>query len=190
MSKSILHILNAKINKFIPIIYNRETEKFKIYYEQKVYAIHKLIVKINKDVDIKNDNLDINVNVYNRLTIKTNKDPSRIMLRPDIDIDKTIAMRITKTKYPNLPPKIVDFLQIYEKHTRVGAVTHFIPKIEECGLIVKENTTCYKVINVQKANTHWLKTIAIVKPSNEAIKIGKLIIVTSLMNDYEKDIYT
>jgi|GEM_PF-4099401 len=189
MSKSVLHILNAKINKFIPIIYKRETQKFKIYYEQKIYAIHKLIVKIQKDVNIKNDYVDINVNVYDRLTIKSNKDQSIMFLRPDIDIDKTISIRIVKTKYQNLPPKIVNFLQIYEKHTRVGAVTHFIPEIEECELIVKDNTTCYKVINVQRANTHWMKTIAIIKPSDETRKIGKLTIITSLMNDYEKDVY-
>jgi len=189
MAKSIVHILNAKIQNLMPIKFNRETDKYQIYYEEKIYSIHKLLVKIEKDVDIQKDELDINVNVYNRMKIKFNVNQMQLMLRPDMEIDKTIAMRITKTRYPNLPVKYVNFLQIREKSTWVGAITKFIPFIDECGLIVKDTETCYKTISMQKANTHWLKTIAIVKPTEKQIKVGKLIIITSRFNEYEKDLY-
>jgi len=189
MSKSIIHILNAKIQNFIPIKFSRETESYNIFYEQKIYAIHKLLVKVKKDVNIFKDNIDINVNVYNRLVIKSNVNPLQLMLRPDEKINETIAMRIIKTKYSNLPEKYVNFIQIHEKETWVGAEVKFLPSLKECGMIVKDTETCYKTISVQKANTHWMKTIAIVKPTEKQIKIGKLTIVTSRMNYYEKDVY-
>jgi hypothetical protein len=111
------------------------------------------------------------------------------MLRPDIEIDKTISMRIAKTKYTNLPLKYVSFLQIFEKQTWVGAEVKFIPQIDECELIVRNPTICHKTINIQRANTHWLRTIVIIKPSPEPIKVGKLLIITSRINHYEKDVY-
>ena len=98
-------------------------------------------------------------------------------------------MRIIKSKYINLPLKYVNFIQTFEKQTWVGSKTKFIPEIQECGLIIKNPETCYKIINTQKANTHWTNTILIVKPSPEKIKIGKLSILTSNMNYYEKDLY-
>ena len=70
MAKSIIHVLNAKIQNLIPIKFNRETLNYKIFYEQKVYSIHKLLLKIQKNVNIENDYVDINVSIYNRLTIK------------------------------------------------------------------------------------------------------------------------
>jgi hypothetical protein len=111
------------------------------------------------------------------------------MLRPDETINKTIAMRIAKTKYQDLPPKYVKFIQVFEKQTWVGAETKFIPKIQECELVVKEPQLCYKIVSIQKANTHWMRTLIIVKQTPEKIKIGKLNIITSQMNYYEKDVY-
>jgi hypothetical protein len=189
MSKSIIHVLNAKIQNLIPLKYARETRQYHIFYEEKVYSIHKLLVKIQKGVNISHDNIDININVYNRLTIKVNKDQSLIMLRPDSNIDKTIAIRIVKTKYEDLPPKYINFLQIREKKTWVGAEAKFIPEIQECGMIVKDPTVCYKIISTQKANTHWMRTIIVVKQTPQPVKIGKLEIITSRMNFHEKDIY-
>ena len=189
MSKSVLHVLNAKIQNIVPIRFNRETNKYQIYYEQKVYSVHKLLIKIQKDVNIINDNVDINVNMYRRLTIKSNTNPLQLMLRPDEKIGKTIAMRITKTKYSDLQQKFVNFVQLYEKLTWVGAEVRFLSQIPECGMIVKDTETCYKTISVQKANTHWMRTLIVVKQSPEKIKIGKLMIITSQMNYYEKDIY-
>jgi hypothetical protein len=189
MSKSILHVLNAKIQNLPKMIFSRETLNYKIYYEQKIYSIHKLLIKIQKNLDIQKDSVDINVNIYNRLTIKTNTNPVQLILRPDTEIDKTVSMRIAKTKYTNLPLKYVSFLQIFEKQTWAGAETKFIPKIQECELVVKEPQLCYKIVSIQKANTHWMKTILIVKQTPEPIQIGKLSILTSRMNYYEKDVY-
>ena len=189
MSKSILHILNAKIQNFIPVINTRETSNYKIYYEQKIYAIHKLLVKVQKGIDITKDNVDININKYNRLSIKLNTNPLQLILRPDTEIGKTISMRIIKTKYFNLPEKYVKFVQIHEKLTWAGAEVKFLSQISECGLVIRDPTVCYKTISVQKANTHWMRTLIVVKQSPEKIKIGKLMIITSQMNYYEKDIY-
>ena len=189
MAKSIVHILNVRLQNLIPIKFNRETGQYNIFYEQKVYSIHKLIIKVRKDTNIANDKIDINVNVYNRLTIKSNTNQLTIVLRPDNEIDKTVSMRITKTKYPDLPLKYVNFVQIFEKKTRVGAETKLVNTINECGMIVRDAETCYKTISIQKANTHWVRTIAIVKPSPQPVKIGKIMAITSRMNYYEKDLY-
>ena len=189
MSKSIIHVLNSKIQNIMPIQFNRRTENYNIFYEQKVYSIHKLIIKVQKGINVLKDNVDININVYNRLTIKSNANQAQLMLRPDEKIDKTIAMRITKTKYSDLQQKFVNFVQLYEKLTWVGAEVRFLSQIPECGMIVKDTETCYKTISVQKANTHWMNTILVVKPSSKPIKVGKLEILTSLMNYYEKDVY-
>ena len=189
MAKSILHVLNAKIQNFIPIRFNRETNQYSIFYEEKTYSIHKLIIKVQKNLNIINENTDINVNKYSRLSIKFNTELTRLMLRPDTELSKTISMRIVKSKYTDLQLKYVNFLQIYEKLTWVGAEVKLIPIISECQTVVKDSTICYKIISTQKANTHWMNTIAVIKKSQEPIKIGKLKIITSRMNMYEKDIY-
>ena len=189
MSKSILHVLNAKIQNLPPIKFNRETNEYSIFYEEKIYSIHKLIIKIQKSLDILNELVDINVNIYPRLVIKYNANPMQLMLRPDEKIDKTIAMRIVKTKYPNLQQKFVNFIQISEKETWVGAKAKFIPEIQECGMVVRDPVICYKVISTQKAVTHWANTVAVIKPTQQPIKIGKMLIVTSRLNMYEKDLY-
>jgi len=189
MSKSVIHILNVRLQNLPPIIFSRETNQYDIFYEQKIYAIHKLLVKVQKGIDILNENIDLNINIYNRASIKFNANPIQLMLRPDETIDKTISMRITKTKYPDLPLKYVNFVQIFEKKTWVGAETKLVHTINECGMIVRDAETCYKTISIQKANTHWVRTIAIVKPSPQPVKIGKIMAITSRMNYYEKDLY-
>jgi len=187
--KSILHALNVFLLNPIQIYPSRETSKYIIGYQPKIFRQHSLIIKISKELlntiqntVYANKAIDINIREDYRLTIKSTDSDTR--LHTDNRM-KNITIRIMPTRYPELTPIYAITFDFRWRKTNAGGRDYMEFNIPECPLIANYNTIpdiCYKLINKQISGTgsHALYTYLILSKSRGQIEIGKHIKISNM----------
>ena len=183
--ESILHVQNVFLTNPIRIYLNRETQKYVIGYEPKIYRIHYLTYKISKELInkaenqiITNTNIDINVREDFRYTIK------RTDAR-DNSIMKTVIVRIIPTRYAELKPIYGTIFNFKWRRTGAGGVDQLDYEISECPTIANGttiNNVCYKRISNQVSfgGTHGIHTYIVLAPQKGRYKIGEWIKISNV----------
>jgi len=182
--KSIIHIQNVFLVSPLQVYPIRQTSKYVIAYQPKVYREHHMVIKISKElISIPqsliqvNKGIDINVREDYRLKIKSTDKSSNARM-------KNITMRIVPTRYGNLEPIYAKLYDFEWRHTSKGGTDELDFNIPECPIIANFNTIpniCYKLINrqVSGSGTHALNTYLILSLKRGTYKIGNLIKVSN-----------
>jgi hypothetical protein len=182
--KSIIHVLNVFLTAPITIHPSRETSKYIIGYQPKVYREHNLLIKISKELINApqspiaiNKAIDINVREDYRLKIRTTDESFNSKM-------KNITMRIIPTRYNNLEPIYATLFDFKWRHTSKGGIDDIEFNIPECPTISNYNTipdVCYKKISsqVSGSGTHALQTYIILSKNKGIYQIGKHIRVSN-----------
>ena len=181
---SIIHIQNAHIYNLGNIVPNRETDKYIIGYQQKVYRIHYLLYKISKELlkdKISQKQVDINIREDFRWRIKMSDTEKQIM--------KNITVRIVPTRYKAYQPVYANILSFRWRRTGKGGTDETIFSISECQMIINSNSLgdiCYKKIasQVSHGGTHGTQTYLIVSKDQGEYTIGKHTIISNSGKTY------
>ena len=186
--QSIIHVLNVFLMSPLNVYPIRETSKYLIAYQPKVYRVHNLVIKISKelvntpkDVIQIDKGVDINVREDYRLTIKSTDSGTR--LNTDNKM-KNITMRVISTRYNNLEPVYAILFDFKWRRTAKGGRDELEFNIPECPLITSSSTidnVCYKRISsqVSGSGTHAIHTYLIISPQRGTYEIGKWIKVSN-----------
>ena len=167
--KSIVHIQNVFLTSPVKIFVSRETGRYIIGYEPKMYRVHFLVFKIDKQLINKPENpikintaVDLNVREEFRYNIKKSDPNSGIE-------GKNITVRIISTRYGTISPLYAVFYPFRWRNTRAGGLDEIQFKISECPTIVNSDTIgniCYKKVahQVSFGGTHGTHTYLLVSP--------------------------
>jgi len=176
--KSIVHIQNVFLTSPVKIFVSRETGRYIIGYEPKIYRVHFLAFKIDKQLMNKPENpikidtaVDLNVREEFRYNIKKSDPNSGIE-------GKNITVRIIPTRYGTISPLYAVFYPFRWRNTRAGGLDEIRFKISECPTIVNSNTIndiCYKKVahQVSFGGTHGTHTFIIISPQRGQYTVGE-----------------
>ena len=181
---SIIHVQNAYLYNLGDIVPNRETDKYIIGYQQKVYRIHYLLYKISKELlrdKISQKQVDINIREDFRWRIKMSDTEKQMM--------KNVTVRIVPTRYQSYTVVYAKILSFRWRRTGKGGTDEFMPNINECPMIANYNTVysiCYKEIGSQTSGggTHGTKTYIVLSRSTGEHVIGKYTTVSNSGKTY------
>jgi len=175
---SIIHVQNVFFTTPVNIFLSRETEKYIVGYEPKIYRIHFLLYKISKDLIRKIENpikinnpVDINVREDFRNSLKFTDPNSRVE-------GKTVVVRIVPTRYHDISPLYATIFSFRWRRTGAGGVDEINYKIAECPIISNSSTVhsvCYKKISHQVSfgGTHGIHTYIIISNERGRYRIGE-----------------
>jgi len=182
---SILHIQNVFLVNPIRVYPARETEKYVVAYEPKIYRTHYLVYKISKDLIGKVENpikigkfVDINIREDFRKSIK--------FTDPNSSIEgKNVIVRIIPTRYYNIPPLYATIFNFKWRRTGAGGVDQLDYEITECPMISNAttvNVVCYKKIGsqVSSGGTHGTYTYIVLSSERGRYRIGQWIKVSNV----------
>ena len=192
--QSILHVQNVFLVNSIGFHYAKETERYIIGYEPKLYRYHSLVIKIDKklvseissEIEIKGQ-VDINVKEDFRLKIKS--------------IDKEYfngirtIMRIVPSRYMSTYNPLYGMIFHFNwRHTGAGGRDFLEFEIQECPIIVNASTIsniCYKHIDSQVSGggTHGLQTYIILSPEKGQFKIGEHVKISNINKSGHQHMY-
>jgi len=182
---SIIHVQNVFFTTPVNIFLSRETEKYIVGYEPKIYRTHFLMYKLSKQLIRKIENpikinnpVDVNVREDFRNSLKST-DPNTYGLM------KTVVVRIVPTRYYNIPPVYVRIFNFNWRRTGMGGLDLLQLKIQECPTIVNGDIItgiCYKRVASQTSGggTHGIHTFLIVSLNRGEFEIGEWIKVSNV----------
>jgi len=181
---SIIHVQNTYLYDLVDIVPNRETDKYIIGYQQKVYRIHYLLYKISKELlrdKISQKQVDINIREDFRWRIKMSDTEKQMM--------KNVTVRIVPTRYQSYTAVYAKILSFRWRRTGKGGTDELMPNINECPMIANYNTVdsiCYKEIGNQVSwgGTHGTKTYIIISRATGEYVIGKHAIISNSGKTY------
>jgi len=183
--ESIVHVQNVFLVNPIRIYPARETEKYIVAYEPKIYRTHYLVYKISKDLLGKVENpikigkfVDINIREDFRKSIK--------FTDPNSSIEgKNVTVRIIPTRYYNIPPLYATIFSFRWRKTGAGGVDQLDYEISECPTIANSttiNTICYKKIGSQVSfgGTHGTYTYVVLAPEKGRYRVGEWVKISNV----------
>jgi len=176
---SIIHVQNAILSGLENILPVRETNKYVIAYEQKVFRVHYLLYKIAKELvkdKIADKRVDINIREDYRLHIKNGDN--------NTDIMKNVVVRIIPTRYEQYNTIYATFITFNWRYTRKGGTDETKFNISQCPMIANYNNLsdiCYKKVASQVSGygTHGLRTYIVLSPKAGVYTIGEHISISN-----------
>jgi len=183
--KSIVHIQNVFLTSSVKIFVSRETGRYIIGYEPKIYRVHFLVFKIDKQLMNKPENpikintaVDLNVREEFRYNIKKSDPNSGIE-------GKNITVRIIPTRYGTISPLYATIFSFRWRKTQMGGVDEIEYEISECPTISNSttiNTVCYKKIGSQVSfgGTHGTHTYIVLSSERGRYRIGQWVKISNV----------
>ena len=183
--KSIVHIQNVFLTSPVKIFVSRETGRYIIGYEPKIYRVHFLVFKIDKQLINKPENpikintaVDLNVREEFRYNIKKSDPNSGIE-------GKNITVRIIPTRYNTISPLYATIFSFRWRKTQMGGVDQLDYEISECPTIANGttiNNVCYKKIGSQVSfgGTHGTHTYIVLSSERGRYRIGQWIKISNV----------
>ena len=183
--ESVIHVQDVFLTNPISIIYSRETGRYIIAYEPKIYRTHYLVYKIDKQLIKKIENpvkfgiaVDINVREDFRNSLKFTDPNSRIE-------GKNVIVRIVPTRYHDISPLYATIFSFRWRRTGMGGVDELNYKISECPKISNSSTVhsvCYKKISHQVSfgGTHGIHTYIVISNERGRYTIGEWVKISNV----------
>ena len=182
--RSIIHVQNAYLYNLGDIVPNRETDRYVISYETKMYRVHYLVYKIRKELlrdKISQKQVDINIREDFRWRIKMSDTKKETM--------KNVTVRIVPTRYQSYSAVYAKFITLKWRKTGKGGITETRLNISQCPMIANSsdlNDICYKKVanQVSGYGTHGLTTYIVLSPKAGVYTIGKQEILSNSGKTY------
>ena len=183
--ESIIHAQNVFFTTPVNIFLSRETGRYIIAYEPKIYRTHYLLYKIDKQLVNKAENsvkfstaVDVNIREDFRNSLKFNDPNSKIK-------GKNVVVRVVPTRYTELQPIYGMIFNFRWRKTGAGGFDDIKYDISECPMISNSNSVhdvCYKRIAFQRSfgGTHGLYTFLILSQQRGTYKVGEWIKISNV----------